>query len=146
MKAYELRSGVAADENWLFDLYCRTMMPFTKATWGWDNAFQSAGFSEHLAPADWTVITISQRGVGGFVLKENISNVWLEMLLIEPDYQGCGIGSSVVQSIKDSAVASGKPLQLSVMKSNTATSFYEAHGFTVYDADDWCYKLQWLPE
>ncbi len=146
MKDYELRAGVPADKDWLFDLYCRTMMPFIKAAWGWDDVFQSTSFSEHLAPSDWTIITVDQRGVGGFVLKENLDNLWLEMLLIEPDYQRGGIGRSIVQHLKDTSAGCRKPVQLSVIKSNPVMSFYESLGFNVFDEDNWCYKLQWQPE
>ncbi len=146
MKGLQLRTGEASDNDWLYELYCRTMMPFIKAAWGWDEAFQSTGFREHLAPIDWKIIIEDGLEIGGFVVREQTDCLWLELIIIEPVYQHRGAGKAVIDFLKCKATQKSKPLKLSVMKSNPVSSFYERQGFTMYEQDEFSFKFQWCEQ
>lgn len=145
MKGYELRDGKQEDFDWLYELYCKTMMPSIQATWGWDEQFQRNGFINNLNPANWKIVSSSIDDVGGFVLEENSDHLWLRMIIIKPEHQGKGIGQCVMKYLKEIAGEKSLPLRLRVIKANPVRPFYLNLGFKQLDEDDAFYNMEWRP-
>lgn len=145
MKNYQIRSGEQKDEEWLYDLYCKTMKSCIEATWGWNESFQRNGFNENLSPTKWQIICTGTEEVGGFVLNQNRDHLWLKMLIIKPRHQKQGIGRNVMVYIQDIARKKSLPLRLSIIKTNPVKPFYQKLGFKQLSEDDAFYKLVWHP-
>lgn len=143
MKGFQLINGKSSYRDWLYDLYKRTMKPSIEATWGWDEEFQSNGFNKNLKPTDWKIIKNDIEEIGGFVLSENNDHLWLEMIIIKPEYQHKGIGRSALVYMQSIAKEKSLPLRLSVIKANPVKPFYLKLGFTQYEEDYSFYKMQW---
>jgi GNAT superfamily N-acetyltransferase len=143
MNGCQFRNGEKRDEGWLYDLYCKTMKTSIEATWGWNESFQRRGFNENLSPTKWQIICISTEEVGGFVLIQNNTYLWLKMIIIKPKYQKQGIGRFVMAYIQDIARKKSLPLRLSVIKANPVKAFYLNLGFKQYAQDDAFFKLEW---
>ncbi len=137
----QLRRAVAHDANWLFAIYRSTMKPNIDAAWGWDEEFQRNAFKQHLPLTDWTVIVQNQQALGGYIVYEKPDHLWLEMIIVAPEFQRRGVADAVMDHLKNTD-QSGR-IRLSVMKVNPALQFYLQRGFTQYDQDDWSYKLEW---
>jgi ribosomal protein S18 acetylase RimI-like enzyme len=145
MKEFQLVDGKTSDGEWLFNLYQEAMLSCIEATWGWDDEFQSNGFSNNLKPTDWKIIRNGNERIGGFVLKESSGHLWLEMIILKPSYQQKGVGRSVMSHIQGIAKEKSLPLRLSVIKANPVKPFYLKLGFCQYDEDDSFYKMQFGP-
>ncbi len=143
MDEFQLKAGKSSDRGWLYNLYKKTMRSCIEATWGWDEKFQSSGFNGNLKATDWKIISINGVDVGGFVLVERYDHLWLEMILIKPEYQHKGIGRKVVSYIQSIAESKSLPLRLSVIRNNPVKPFYLKLGFSQYAEDVAFYKLQW---
>jgi len=135
--------GKTSDKEWLYNLYQNAMKPCIKATWGWNEEFQSNGFDNNLKPTDWKIIKNGLERIGGFVLKESNDHLWLEMIIIKPEYQQKGVGRRVLTYIQSIAKEKSLPLRLSIIKANLVRPFYLKLGFCQYDEDDSFYKMQW---
>lgn len=137
------RTGTDTDFDWLYSLYKLCLRPAVSLTWGWDEGFQNASFRTHLSPEKFTVLMLDGKNIGGFMLVEHDDHLWLEMLLIHPEYQNKGIGANVIRQLQRLAVAVGKPLKLCVIKANPVKGFYEKLGFQHYQEDEAVYFLAW---
>ena len=143
MNSITFRQASKADMEWAYETFRTTMKSYIEDTWGWDELFQQYGFAENLRPASFTIAALNSVTVGTYSLTEKADHLWLEMLLILPDYQNQGLGTRIVQTIQTEASLKQKSLRLSVLKVNPAREFYRRLGFEISSEDTWSYKLSW---
>lgn len=137
-----MRQGKPADMAWLYQTFKLTMQGFIAETWGWDELLQEHSFYENLPAKSFTIASL-QGDVGALNLREKADHLWLEMVLVLPDYQGRGIGRLMLEFAQRQAKEAQKPLRLSVLKVNPAHVFYRHLGFEQSAFDQWSYKMQW---
>ena len=140
---FAIRQGVIADEEWLYKLYSSTMRAYIEQTWGWDEEFQRNGFQANLHPTKFQIVIVNDADVGAYLVNEEDSHYWLEMLLVSSEMQGKGLGTSIVNKIQAETEKVGKPIKLSVLKVNPAKEFYSRLGFCVFDQDESFFKMEW---
>jgi len=138
---HDIRPGVKSDRDWLWSLYCSSMREHVERAWGWDEKFQLESFDKYLPAEEFQLIYKNNIPIGAYLLKDNHDHFWLEMLLIDPEYQNQGIGSKVLINIVSTKCTSQKPLKFSVIKSNPAYRLYKKLGFILYDEDESFYKM-----
>jgi GNAT superfamily N-acetyltransferase len=143
MNSITFRKASKADMEWVYETFRTTMKSYIEDTWGWDELFQQYGFAENLPPSSFSIAALNSVTVGAYSLTEKTDHLWLEMLLILPDYQNQGVGSRILQTIQTQASLNQKPLRLSVLKVNPAREFYRRLGFEISGEDTWSYKLSW---
>jgi GNAT superfamily N-acetyltransferase len=143
MNAITFRKAGKADMEWVYETFRTTMKSYIEDTWGWDELFQKYGFAENLPPSSLTIAALNSINIGAYSLTEKTDHLWLEMLLILPDYQNQGLGTHILQTIQTEASLKHKPLRLSVLKVNPAREFYRRLGFEVSGEDSWSFKLSW---
>jgi GNAT superfamily N-acetyltransferase len=78
-------------------------------------------------------INVSGLRVGFVVVKPEASGLKLDHLYIEPEYQGRGIGSKVLQKIFDTADQLGLTISVTALRDSESNSFYQKHGFVFQD-------------
>jgi ribosomal protein S18 acetylase RimI-like enzyme len=66
---------------------------------------------------------------GYYACRETGGALALNELVILPEFQGRGIGSSLLQEIIEDANNRGMPVRLQVLKANRALKLYERLGF-----------------
>lgn len=140
----KLREGGEADMPWLYETFKLTMQEFIDRTWGWDELMQSHSFADNLPAKTFAIASVSDIDVGALNLREKSDHLWLEMVLVLPEYQGNGYGRQLLEHAQKLARNSNKPLRLSVLKLNPAQQFYQKMGFEQSSADQWSVKMQWL--
>ncbi len=128
---------------WLYESFKRTMQDYIRDTWGWDELLQSHSFQDNLPPRSFTIAMLDDIHVGAFNLREKPDHLWLEMLLVPPEFQRQGIGTQLLNVAKLRAAKADKPMRLSVLKRNPAQHFYARMGFTQQDEDIWSIRMQW---
>ncbi len=130
---------------WLYDTFKRTMQGFIEGTWGWDELMQSHSFEDHLPANTFVIAAIAQVDIGALNVREKADHLWLEMVLVLPEYQSKGYGRALIEHAQALAIKAQKPLRLSVLKLNPAQEFYRKMGFENCGSDQWSQKLQWSP-
>lgn len=127
---WQLRPALASDREFLYGLNEATMREHIEKIWGWNEPEQQAFFDNRFEPAEWQIIQAGGQDVGVLIVKENDEELYLAEIEIVPEWQGRGIGSSVLRSLMEDAVARQKPLTLRVLHLNErARALYERLGF-----------------
>ena len=142
----QIRPGAQQDEEWIFQLFKNTMRDYIDAAWGWEELLQKEGFVTSLPARDFKILTQGGKPIGCFHISQKPDHVVLDMIMVQPDYQRQGHGSYLMKLIKQDASSLGKPLRLSVLKSNPAVSFHEQAGFAVASEDEHSFKMVWVAE
>jgi ribosomal protein S18 acetylase RimI-like enzyme len=142
--SWSLRDARSDDREFLFRLNQATLREYVERVWGWDEGEQVALFEERFQPERWQIIQSGGHDIGVLVVEEQTQEIVLASIEILPEWQGQGIGSSVVRSVMDRAVASGKPLSLRVLRVNKrARSLYERLGFQPFKEIETHTYLRW---
>jgi ribosomal protein S18 acetylase RimI-like enzyme len=128
--SWTLRQVVAADRDFLFELNRAAFRESVEATWGWDEDEQVAYFDARFDPARRQVVQVDGVDVGELVVEERADEIYLARIALLPEWQGRGIGSSIVRSLLERAAAQGKAVVLEVLHANPrAAKLYEELGF-----------------
>lgn len=138
-----MRQGQPTDMGWLFQTFKHTMKDFISETWGWDELIQEHSFYENLPAKSFAIATLDGHDAGALNLREKTDHLWLEMVLVLPEFQGKKIGRSILEYAQRKACKSQKPLRLRVLKINPAHNFYRHMGFEQNGFDQWSYNMQW---
>ena len=127
---WALRPAQAEDHDFLFKLNETTMREHAERVWGWDHEEQVAFFANRFQPERWQVIQVERQDIGVLIVNEDDDQIYLAEIQILPEWQGRGIGSSIIGSLMKSASGAGKPLTLRVLRVNErARALYERLGF-----------------
>jgi GNAT superfamily N-acetyltransferase len=66
------------------------------------------------------------------------------MMFIEPEMQGKGLGTKVIDCIQTIATIEDKPIRLCAIKTNPATEFYRKLEFHGYREDSSLVYFEWI--
>jgi len=142
--SWRVRPARPDDRPFLFGLNEVTMREHIERVWGWNGAEQTAFFERRFQPERWQIIQADGEDIGVLVVEEEGNEIYLAEIQILPEWQGRGIGSSVVRSLMKSAAASGKALTLRVLHVNRrARSLYERLGFRAFKEIETHAYLRW---
>jgi len=131
-----VRHAEEDDKAFLLDTYATVMRPYVEWAWGWDEAFQRAGFWKALRIDDFKLILVNGQRAGGICVRREAAERTLQMLILAPGFQRHGIGSSLAAAELELARNSGERLKLWVIKNNPAKRLYERLGFVTVDEDE----------
>lgn len=82
--------------------------------------------------------------IGFYVLQERESYLWLDHLYIVASLQERGVGSHVMEIIKDIARNRKKSIRLGALKESRANAFYRNHGFLEQEQKEWDIYYEWV--
>src|SRR5512135_1688517 len=119
-----LRPATEKDGDLLWDLHRVTLKPYVEETWGWDDNFQRRYFWEHFLPEKSQVIQCEGVDAGVLTIEESPLGYILSNIELYPQFQGRGIGSSLITSLIKKADQHGLPISLRVLKINRARELY----------------------
>jgi ribosomal protein S18 acetylase RimI-like enzyme len=146
MEPIDLRPATPDDYDFVFSVHCAAMRPSVEPIYGWDEDWQSSYLQEHFNPDERQIIRYGGADVGYISVAEQESRLLLQTIGILPEYQGRGIGTTLIRRLQRRARLRGVPLRLQVLKGNPARGLYERLGFKVFDATDTHYQLEWTAE
>lgn len=75
--------------------------------------------------------------VGFFVVRTTMNDLLLDHLYIDPRYQGCGIGATVLLRVFADADLQCVDVRVGALKESDANRFYVRHGFEFVEQSDW---------
>lgn len=141
---YRLRPVTDADYDFIYALNSQTMRPYVEPIWGWDEALQREAFERRWNPDNQQIIIVDERDAGRVTLNETPELIYIAQINLLPEFQGKGIGSAVIESIKADAARARKAVELRVLKTNPgARRLYERLGFAVFDESDTHFWMRW---
>lgn len=135
------RKAEIEEMDWAYLLFKEGLQKYIAQTWGWNELFQRHSFLANLPASSFVIISLDEKDVGGYCLKNKTDHLYLEMLLIRASMQRKGIGSLVMQSLIKQAETQDMPIRLSVLRNNPAHQFYRRLGFDVVAEDSFRYEL-----
>ncbi len=82
-------------------------------------------------------IEIDGRLIGFYALQDKGDHLYLDHLYIHPDFQGNGLGASVLTSVIALTRERKIPLRLGALRGSRSNTFYLAHGFVKTGESEW---------
>lgn len=142
----EIRDAGSDDYEAIFGLHEALFKEAIERIWGWDDSRQRENFAEEWRTVATRSLFLAEGWVGYVQLKHEADCLYLLCLAVMPDFQGMGIGRSVMNGLQAEATRSELPLRLSVFRSNPrAERFYEGLGFQVSGTNGDLIRMEWLP-
>jgi ribosomal protein S18 acetylase RimI-like enzyme len=130
MTGFTLEPLTAADADFRWAVFAATIKPYIDELFDRDEARQRAMITDQLAAGAHRAIVVDGERAGIVLIEETAEAISLSQIEILPAYQGRGIGTALVHSLIERAVATGKPVHLSVFHANgDARRLYERLGF-----------------
>lgn len=135
---YLLAGATEADSDFVFELKKIVLKEYVENTWQrWDEDFQQRFHKENYNAANTRIIKLNDKPVGTVDVNEGGRNIFISGLYILPDFQGRGIGSSILKGLMVRAQSEKKRLELEVLRVNTnAQRLYKRLGFVMVEKDE----------
>ncbi len=115
--------------------------------WGWDQKWQEDDFLKHFDPRNITIVREENTVIGYSQIEDQGNQLYIRMLLLQPDRQRKGIGSHLLNAAIEKAKTQSKSLALQVFKINEqAKGFYEHHGFQVQGETANSFTMVYIPD
>ncbi|WP_461534924.1 GNAT family N-acetyltransferase [Spongorhabdus nitratireducens] len=140
------RNGTGQDSDWLFRLYKATMKYHVETAYGWDEAFQRQGFRRELPAEEFMILLMDRKPVAAYLIRNHPDHIWLDMILVEPEFQGRGLGNLMMERIKQLGHDTNLPVKLTVLNTNTAAQWYQRLGFMLYETNLVSRNFHWWPQ
>ena len=116
--------------------------PYIEQVWGWDDAFQRAYHIDHFNPGNTSLLEYTGREAGLLEGAEAADHIFIQSLLVLPEFQNKGIGTYLLRQLMTQAVAADKPLMLEVLQVNSsALRLYQRLGFTLRNTTELTFQL-----
>jgi GNAT superfamily N-acetyltransferase len=133
-----LRAAVPDDEPFLFELHRAAMRAYVEATWSWDDQWQRNHFARNFEP--WHHAIIVRRGppsldVGRLSLTYHWRRIYLRDIELTADERNHGVGTAILDGVLELGRASGRHVELMVLRCNPAQRLYARMGFRVVTDD-----------
>ncbi|WP_144777050.1 GNAT family N-acetyltransferase [Marinobacter maritimus] len=129
---YSLRKAQPDEIEWLYELNRKSFVEVVVRQFGrWDEAFQrQMFFSKWEKPRPAQIIEKGSDRVGVVILEQLEDCDWLHEIQICPNYQGQGLGTTLLRDLLADARTRGVPLRLKVLHANQdAKRLYARMGF-----------------
>lgn len=143
MLKFNLIPATERDFGFLKSLHKLTMKEHVAAIWGWDDKEQDQLFLDRFEPSEIQIIKIDNIDIGMVSSLNKGNEIFLANILLMPEYQSIGIGSKIIEGLKDEARQKKAPLTLTVLRPNKALNFYKKLGFKVVKEDEIRFYMEW---
>ena len=154
---FELRPATAADDEFLYQLYCATREEELNAA-GFPpeqrelflrmqfNA-QKTHYEKFYPAAEHRIIINGDKAVGREYVNRAEDEILLVDLVLQPEFCGRGIGTNLLRKLCDESERVGKPLRLYAVKFNDrALRLYARFGFETIDDTGVYFFLERMPK
>ena len=150
-----LRAATPGDESFLLELYASTRME-ELAAFGWDEnqkqlfiKMQFLTRERSFARAEDRIVLLNDNPVGRLLIERTETAIALKDIAFLPEFRNAGIGTRLIEELKEEAISTAKPIKLHVVITNPAVRLYERLGFRrsgPESAYETAYlEMQWVP-
>ena len=127
-----MKTSVQSDAEFAYETVKITMRDFAVQTWGsWHDkdSWEAAIRDTRLGKIKIIYMGTAKAGTLQYELTE--TTIVVSQLYIIPAFQKSGLGSEVIKELKRKSMKLNLPIELSVLRVNSATAFYLKHEFTI---------------
>ena len=130
-----LKEATSNDIEFLFDLHKKGLRDCVERQFGmWNEEWQRSSFMGKINPDKRKLIMYRGERIGALGVSCGNYEIYLEYIVILPEYQRQGIGTYLIKQITSKADEQGKPVKLGVLKfNNDAYRLYSSLGFRTLD-------------
>lgn len=141
---YYLRNTIEKDKSFIYDIKKSSIYDYVQKIWGWNEEYQIKNFESDFILEDFKIISVKDKDVGFIQVIEEPLNTNIIEIHITPEYQGYGIGSEIINSIKEKSVSNNKTITIgSFIDNYRAKKLYERLGFKVMRVTDTYYEMKY---
>jgi len=132
------RRATAADLDFARRTHHAAYRDVVTRQWGqWDEETQDRFFDTDWGDARFDVILVDGVVCGYAAVEDQAEAIHVVELVVCPEYQGRGIGSTVLQTVIARAQNEQRPVRLrTCIENSRAQSFYRRHGFRELGRDE----------
>jgi len=140
-----LKSASEEDYSYAKKIHHRSYRNMVVRQFGeWDDDVQDSFFDRTWERLPHTIILAENEPVGYCCIQEEGSVLWIRELVICPEQQGHGIGTSLLEKFIQRGKNNRISVQLNVMRSNEgAKRLYEKLGFRIYGENETHFFLKY---
>ena len=132
-----LRQATARDSEFAYQVKKTTLGEYVRQVWGWDEDEQRRMHRRRFASQAFQVIVAAGTDAGVLALSYEPDCLRVNQLLVLPEYQGRGVGTTCMRQVLEDAAGRRLPVRLQVLKVNhQAIEFYRRLGFRDAGADE----------
>ncbi len=143
---YALRRPLETEFEVLYALHYAAMGEYIVATWGpWIEEVQREFFAARMTNGYLRVIEVDGLIAGLLEVEEREEGMFLTNIQLAPEYQGRGLGSTIIGVLQAETASRGRPLDLTVLRVNPAKRLYARLGFVETQLTDTHHHLRWMP-
>lgn len=139
----ENRSARNEDFDKLVDIRIRAMKPSLERVSRFDKTRATERFRKSYIPEQTTVLLQGEEILGFYMITLDDKKLFLNHLYIDPKYQGNGIGTKLLNQVKNIAKENKKALELEALKESRSNSFYSANGFIKISESEFDNLYRW---
>lgn len=141
---YTLRNVTETDKSFIYNVKKASIYDYVDKIWGWDEEYQTIDFENDFNTEYFRIIVVDQKDIGFVQIYEDSLNINIIEIHIIPEYQGNGIGSSIIKAIIKQAVEKRKSVNIGTfIDNNRAKRSYERLGFKVIRITDTHYEMKY---
>jgi len=146
MERITLREASDSDKALVFDLHERLFTSQIAEIWGWDTAQQIEIFEREWTASHVRVVECDRIFAGFIQQRDHEDHAYLLNFALDKTFQSRGIGSQLIELLKDESKQLSKALRLNVFRTNPrAQEFYRRHGFVVEQHGENGCTMMWMP-
>jgi len=132
-----LRQATARDSEFAYEVKKTALGEYVRQVRGWDEGEQRRLHRRRFASQVFQVIVAAGTDVGILALNYEPDCLRVNQLLVLPEYQGKGVGTTCMRQVIEDAAGRSLPVRLQVLKVNhQAIKFYRRLGFRDAGADE----------
>ena len=150
-----LRPARPDDEPFLLRLYATTRQAeLSMVPWNDEqkDAFvhmqfvaQRDHYREHYPDASFDVILLDGEPIGRLYVLRQPEEMRIMDLSLLPEYRGQGLGTPLIESVKEEASGTNRRLRIYLETFNPSVRLFERLGFRIIEQDHMNFLLEWLP-
>lgn len=120
---------------------------YVQKIWGWNEEYQIKDFESDFILQDFKIITVEDKDIGFIQIIEEPFNINIAEIHITSNYQGYGIGRSIINRIIKQASNKMKTVTIGCFIDNSrAKNLYEGLGFEVIKVTETHYEMRYQPK
>jgi ribosomal protein S18 acetylase RimI-like enzyme len=142
MMQITFRPTAPSDLDFLWRLHLESMRDYVERTFGWDLEVQRGFITRAAEDEVGKILLVDDREAGFWNIVESDEEIFLNSIVLLPDFQNLGIGTKLITKLLHGSV---KPVRLQVLKVNPARELYERLGFQICDDKETHYEMIYRP-
>jgi len=138
------RPATKADTDFARSVHHRAYRDVIERQYGrWDESTQDKLFADAWSAADHEIVLYGDVRCGYTSIENRDNEIHLSELVVDPDFQGRGIGTHILQEVIKHAILKGVPVRLRTHVTNRAANLYRRMGFQETARTETHVLLEW---